>query len=118
MFYRLKHLLLVILVISKLKCNNLIFNEILVLIASYVYLHAFLLHRESSDLDPADEPLIFEVVLSHNGIRDRLGINIHSKHLKITTTFTVRTISPYKDYSSILMWQSNICVYIATTELH
>jgi hypothetical protein len=52
MFYRLKHLLLLILVISKLKCNNLNFNEIMVLNASYVCLHAFSLHRESPDLDP------------------------------------------------------------------
>jgi hypothetical protein len=37
-FYLLKHLLLLNLVIFKLKCNNLIFNEILVLYASYVCL--------------------------------------------------------------------------------
>jgi hypothetical protein len=30
----------------------------------------------------------------------------------------VRTLSPYKDYSSLLRWQANLCVYIATTELH
>jgi hypothetical protein len=52
------------------------------------------------------------------GIRARLGLNTHSKHLKIATTFTVRTLSPYKDYSSLLRWQANICVYIATTKLH
>jgi hypothetical protein len=33
------------------------------------------------------------------------------------TTYTVRTLSPYKDYSSLLRWQANICVHIATTEL-
>jgi hypothetical protein len=38
MFYLLKHLLLLNLVIFKLKYNNLTFNEILVLYASYVYL--------------------------------------------------------------------------------
>jgi hypothetical protein len=32
--------------------------------------------------------------------------------------FTVRTFSPYKDYSSFLRWQANICVYIITMELH
>jgi hypothetical protein len=37
MFYLLKNLLLLILVIFKLKCNNLIFNEIMVLNASYVF---------------------------------------------------------------------------------
>jgi hypothetical protein len=47
-----------------------------------------------------------------------LGLTTHSKHLKIVTTFTVRMLSPYKDYSSLLKWQANICVYIATTELH
>jgi hypothetical protein len=52
MFYLLKNLLLLILVIFKLKCNNLIFNEIRVLNASYVCLHAFSLRRESPDPDP------------------------------------------------------------------
>jgi hypothetical protein len=52
MFYLLKNLLLLIMVIFKLKCNNLIFNEIMVFNASYVCLHAFSLHRESSDPDP------------------------------------------------------------------
>jgi hypothetical protein len=36
MFYLLKHLLLLILIIFKLKCNNLIFNEIVILNALYV----------------------------------------------------------------------------------
>jgi hypothetical protein len=44
MFYLLKNPLLLILVIFKLKCNNLIFNEIMVLNASYVCLYAFSLH--------------------------------------------------------------------------
>jgi hypothetical protein len=26
-------------------------------------------------------------------------------------------LSPYKDYSSLLRWQANICVYIVTTGL-
>jgi hypothetical protein len=52
MFYLLKHILLLILIIFKLKCINLIYNEIIFLNALYVYLHAFSLHRESSDLDP------------------------------------------------------------------
>jgi hypothetical protein len=52
MFYLLKNLLLLIMVIFKLKCNNLFFNEIMVLNVSYVCLHAFSLHRESPDLDP------------------------------------------------------------------
>jgi hypothetical protein len=52
MFYLLKNLLLLIMVIFKLKCNNLIFNEIMVLNASYVCLHAFSLRRESHDPDP------------------------------------------------------------------
>jgi hypothetical protein len=53
MFYLLKNLLLLILVIFKLKYNNLILKEIMVLNASYVCLHAFLLHQELPDLDPA-----------------------------------------------------------------
>jgi hypothetical protein len=52
MFHLLKHFLLVILVIFKLKCNGIIFNEIMGLNASYVCLYAFSLHRESPDLDP------------------------------------------------------------------
>jgi hypothetical protein len=51
-FYLLEHLLLLNLVILKPKCNNLILNEIIVLNASYVCLHAFLLYRESPNLDP------------------------------------------------------------------
>jgi hypothetical protein len=52
MFYLLKNLLLLILVIFKLKYNNLIFNEIMILNASYVCLHAFSLRRESPDPNP------------------------------------------------------------------
>jgi hypothetical protein len=52
MFYLLKNILLLIMVIFKLKCNNLIFNEIMILNASFVCLHAFSLHRESPDPDP------------------------------------------------------------------
>jgi hypothetical protein len=51
MSYLLKNLLLLILVIFKLKCNNWVFKEIMVLNASYVCLHAFSLHRESPDPD-------------------------------------------------------------------
>jgi hypothetical protein len=52
MLYLLKNLLLLIIVIFKLKCNNLIFNEIMILNVSYVCLHAFSLRRESPDPDP------------------------------------------------------------------
>jgi hypothetical protein len=52
LFYLLKNLLLLTIVIFKLKCCNLIFNEIMILNASYVCLHAFSLCRESPDLDP------------------------------------------------------------------
>jgi hypothetical protein len=52
MFYLLKNLLLLMLVIFKLKCNDIILNEIMVLNASYVCLHAFSLHRESPDPYP------------------------------------------------------------------
>jgi hypothetical protein len=73
MFYLLKNFLLLILVIFKLKCNNLILNEIRVLNASYVCLHAFSLRQELPDLDPERRTLISEVVLSHEAhIPDRL----------------------------------------------
>jgi hypothetical protein len=41
-----------IMVIFKLKYNNLILKEIMVLNSSYECLHAFSLHRESPDPDP------------------------------------------------------------------
>jgi hypothetical protein len=65
MFYLLKHLLLLILVIFKLTCNNLIFNEIIILNASYVcLLHSrFIKNQLIWILE--DGPLISEVVLSH-----------------------------------------------------
>jgi hypothetical protein len=64
MFYLLKHLLLLNLVIFKLKYNNLIFNEIMILNASYVcllYSH-FIENHLIWILE--DGPLISEVVLS------------------------------------------------------
>jgi hypothetical protein len=64
MFYLLKYLLLLILVIFKLKCNHLIFIEIMVLNASYVCL----LHSRFVENHPIwileGGPLISEVVLS------------------------------------------------------
>jgi hypothetical protein len=51
-------------------------------------------------------------------IRARSGLNIHCKHLKIASMFKVMTLSPYKDYSSLLRWQANICVHFVTTELN
>jgi hypothetical protein len=65
MFYLLKNLLLLIIVIFKLKCNNLIFNEIMILNASYVCLHVFSLRRESPYSDSGRRTLISEVILSH-----------------------------------------------------
>jgi hypothetical protein len=63
-FYLLKHLLLLNLVIFKLKCNNLITNEILVLNASYVCL----LHSRFVENHPIwileGRSLISDVVLS------------------------------------------------------
>jgi hypothetical protein len=52
MFYLLNNLLLLIIVIFKVKCNNLIFNEIMILNVSYVCLNAFSLRRELPDPDP------------------------------------------------------------------
>jgi hypothetical protein len=65
MFYLLKHLMLLNLVIFKLKCNNLILNEIMILNALYVCL----LHSRFIKNYPIwileDGPLIFKVFLSH-----------------------------------------------------
>jgi hypothetical protein len=78
----------------------------------------FSLHRESLDLDPRRRTPHLRGGSVIVGIRARSGLNTHSKHLKIATTFMVRTISPYMDYCSLLRWQANICVHIATTEIH
>jgi hypothetical protein len=67
MFYLLKHILLLILVICKLKCNNLIFHEIMILNASYVCLHAFSHRRESPNPDLGRWTPYSEVVLSQGG---------------------------------------------------
>jgi hypothetical protein len=65
MFYLLKHLLILILVIFKLKCNNLIFNEILILNVSYVcLLHSRFIENHLVWI-LEDGPLISKVVLSH-----------------------------------------------------
>jgi hypothetical protein len=79
---------------------------------------AFSLHRESPDLDPERRTPHFLGGSVIAGIRARYRLNTQSKHLKIATTFMVRTLSPYKGHSSLLRWQANICVHIATMELH
>jgi hypothetical protein len=68
MFYPLKNLLLLILVIFKLKCNNLIFNEIVVwMLGMCGYMHSrFVENHPIRILE--DGPLISEVVLSHGSL--------------------------------------------------
>jgi hypothetical protein len=78
----------------------------------------FSLHRESPDLDPGRQTPHFYGGSVTTGIRARLRLNTHSEHLKIVTTFTVRTLSSYNDYSSLLRWQGNMCSYITTMKLH
>jgi hypothetical protein len=64
MFYLLKHLLLLNLVIFELKCHNLIVNEIMVLSASYVcLLHSCFIENHPIWL-LKDGPLISDVVVS------------------------------------------------------
>jgi hypothetical protein len=64
MLYLLKKLLYLNLVILKLKWNNLIFNEILVLFASYVcLLHSHFVKNHLIWI-LEDGPLIYKVVLS------------------------------------------------------
>jgi hypothetical protein len=74
MFYLLKHLLLFNLVIFKLKCNNLIVNEIMFLNASYVCLMHSLSIKNHPIWILEDGPLIYEVVLSHRVPRSLLLI--------------------------------------------
>jgi hypothetical protein len=64
MFYLLKNLLLLNLVNLKPMCNNLIFNEILSLYASYVCLLHSRFIENHPIRNPKDGPLISEVVLS------------------------------------------------------
>jgi hypothetical protein len=64
MFYRLKHLLLLNLVIFKLKCNNLTFTEILSLYASYVCLRHSHFIKNHPIWILEDGPPISNVVLS------------------------------------------------------
>jgi hypothetical protein len=54
-----------------------------------VYMHSRFVENHPIQI-LEDGALISEVVLLQNGIRARLGLNTHSKHIKITTTFTVR----------------------------
>jgi hypothetical protein len=80
MFYLLKYLLLLDLVILKLKCNNFILNEILVLYASYVcLLHSCLIENLPIWI-LKDGPLISKVVLSQ--------INYHPGKANIVADFT------------------------------
>jgi hypothetical protein len=65
MFYLLKNLMYLNLVILKLMCNNLIFNEFMILIASYVCLLHSRFVENSLIWILDDGPLISEVVLSH-----------------------------------------------------
>jgi hypothetical protein len=63
-FYLLKDLLLLNLVIFKLKCNNLIFNKIMISNALYVCLLHYRFIDNHSIWILEDRPLISELVLS------------------------------------------------------
>jgi hypothetical protein len=63
MFYLLKNLLYLNLVIFKLKCNNLILNEFMILNALYVCLLYFRFIENHTIWIIKDGPLISEVVL-------------------------------------------------------
>jgi hypothetical protein len=63
MFYLLQDLLFIILVIFKLKCNNLILKEIMVHMCVYMHSH-FIENHTIQILE--DGRLISEVVLSHD----------------------------------------------------
>jgi hypothetical protein len=64
MFHLLKHLLLLNLVIFKLKCNNLVFNEIMILNSSYVCLLHSCFVKNHPVWILEDGPFNSEVVLS------------------------------------------------------
>jgi hypothetical protein len=54
-----------------------------------VYMHSRFVENHPIQI-LEDGLLISKVFLSQNGIRARSGLNTHSKHLKIITTFMVR----------------------------
>jgi hypothetical protein len=56
-----------------------------------VYMHSHFIKNHPIQI-LEDGPLISNVVLSQNGIRTRLGLSTQSKHIKITTIFTVRIV--------------------------
>jgi hypothetical protein len=96
MFYLLKHLLHLILVIYKLKCNNLIFNETMVFIENHPI---WILE---------DGPIISEW-FCYSWYLSQIGAKHTLKHLKITTTLCWwGSLSPYKEYNSLLRWQANL----------
>jgi hypothetical protein len=90
MFYLLKQLLLLNLGIFKLKCNNLTFNELLSLYASYVCLwHSrFLENHPIWILE--DGPLISGVILSHSGGTSMDSTKTSSGHIMWNLCFCIR----------------------------
>jgi hypothetical protein len=83
MFYLLNHLLLLILIIFKLKCNTLIVNEIMVLNALYVCLLHSCFVKNHLIWILEDELLISEVVLSQK-----------SSNTKAPRTHRIETFKP------------------------
>jgi hypothetical protein len=62
-----------------------------------------------AQVDLGDEPL-FEVVLSQLVPEQTWGNTlVHKNH---NYALSVRIVSPYKDYISLLRWQANIFVHI------
>jgi hypothetical protein len=112
MFYLLKHLLLLILLIFKLKCNNLFLQWNYGFECFICVFAAFSHHWESPGLDPGRQTPHFWGDSVTAGIRARSGLNTHSKHLKITIMFTVSTFSSYMDYCCLLRWQANMHVFL------
>jgi hypothetical protein len=98
--------------ILKQSCNNLTYTLIMSLYASYVCVCIFASSRIPRSILRWRTPHFWADSITV-GIKGRLRLNTHSKHLKTATT-----LSSYKDYSSLLRWQANICLHIATMDLH
>jgi hypothetical protein len=90
-FYLLKHLLLLNLVIFTLKSNNLIVNEILVLNALYMcLLHSRFVEKHLIWI-LKDKPLISEVVLSHrvHWDTDRIGRGMRTAQIMLIICYQI-----------------------------
>jgi hypothetical protein len=103
MFYLLKPLLFLNLIIFKLKCNNLTFNEILILYASYVCLLYSRFIKNHPIWILKDGYLISKVVLSHRAARAPGSKRLESSHVFFVFSSTCLFTSIF-DFIAFVLW--------------